>query len=49
MKHYIVETHVGAFDTYAVSERKAISNVRYRLYGRSGFAQTTYWTVREVA
>ena len=46
-KRYIVETHVGAFETWAVSERKAIANVRFRLFGSRCDAKTIYWTARE--
>ena len=47
MKTYIVSTHVGEYMTMAVSAKKALSNIRFRLYGRSGYAKTEYWTVRE--
>lgn len=47
MKTYIVETHLGAFVTRARSEKNALSNVRFRLFGRSGFVNTAYWTVKE--
>lgn len=49
MKKYIVETHLGDYETMATSARKALSNVRFRLYGRSGYAKTKYWTVKEVS
>ena len=42
-KHYIVETHVGLFETWATSEKKAISNIRYRLGGTACSMKTTYW------
>lgn len=48
MKKYIVETHLGDFETMAPSAHKALSNVRFRLFGRGGCANTTYWKVREV-
>jgi hypothetical protein len=47
MKTYIVSTHLGDFKTMAVSAKKALSNIRFRLYGRSGYAKTEYWTVKE--
>ena len=47
MKHYIVSTHVGDFETMAKSPEKAISNVRFRLFGRSGRPITMYWTATE--
>ncbi len=50
MKRYIVDTHLGKFETCATSERKAISNVRFRLFGRSAALARkymAYWTVRE--
>lgn len=47
MKTYIVETHLGAYETRAATPRKAIANVRYRVYGRTAFAKTDYWTVKE--
>lgn len=47
-KHYIVETHVGLFETWATSEKKAISNIRYRLGGTACTMNTTYWKAREV-
>lgn len=49
MRKFIVETHLGDYETMAKSPEKAISNVRYRIFGRSGRPLTMYWTVREVA
>lgn len=50
MRKYIVETHLGDFTTYAASPKKAISNIRYRLYGRKADnTRTIYWTVKEAA
>jgi hypothetical protein len=52
MKKYVVDTHLGKFETCATSERKAISNVRFRLFGRSATLARrymTYWTAKEVA
>lgn len=47
MKTYIVETHLGVYLTMATSAKKALNNIRFRIYGRSGFAKTDYWTVKE--
>ena len=47
-KRWIVETHVGLFETWAVSEKKAISNIRYRLGGTACSMKTTYWKAWEV-
>lgn len=47
MKHYIVSTHLGDFETMAKSPEKAINNVRFRLFGRSGRQMTMYWTAAE--
>lgn len=47
MKRYIVSTHVGDFETMAVTPRRAIANVRYRLFGRCIRPSTIYWTVQE--
>lgn len=52
MKHYIVITHMGEYSTYAVSAKKALNNVRWRIYGRSVRADSmklAYWKVTEVA
>ena len=46
-RHYIVETHIGPFETWAVSEKKAIANIRYRLGGTSQNMKTTYWKAWE--
>ena len=46
-KHYIVETHVGTFDTWATSPGKAITNIRFRLFGGRCDVSTIYWTARE--
>ena len=45
---YCVYTHVGKFETWATSPRRAIANVRYRIAG-GGKCDTTYWEVRQVA
>lgn len=46
-KLYIVETHVGTFDTWATSPKKAISNIRFRLFGGRCNVPTIYWKARE--
>ena len=50
MKRYIVSTHLGDFETMAPSPRKAVSNMRWRLFrGRAGAARFVGgWTVEEV-
>lgn len=47
MKKYIVETHLGDFETMATSAKKALANVRFRLYGRGGYVKLKYWKVKE--
>lgn len=44
--HYIVSTHLGDFETWAVSARKAIANIKWRLFGRQVTALTVNWKVR---
>lgn len=47
---FIVETHFGKEETWAVSAAKAIQNVRWRVFGRcSDSATVKYWTAREAA
>ena len=46
-KRYIVETHVGVFDTWATSAKKAISNIRFRLFGGQCGVSTIYWKAWE--
>ena len=46
MKKWIVETHVGLFETWAVSAKKAIANIRYRIAGRT-ICSTKHWTAWE--
>ena len=46
-KRYIVETHVGVFETWAVSAKKAIANIRFRLVGRQMGVSTIYWKAWE--
>lgn len=41
--HWIVETHLGNFPTWATSAAKAISNIRFRLFGPAAGVPTTYW------
>ena len=40
---WIVSTHLGDFRTWATSARRAISNVRFRLFGPGSGVPTTYW------
>lgn len=50
MKTYIVSTHLGDYETTATSAAKAVSNIRYRIFGpRSANAKRFVrgWTVRE--
>lgn len=48
MKCYIVGTASGDFETMAVSEAKAISNIQFRLKQRTGSRPNPkYWTVKE--
>ena len=46
-KRYIVETHIGVYDTWATSPKKAIANVRFRLFGGQCGVSTIYWKARE--
>ena len=47
-KRWIVETHLGLFETWAVSAKKAIANIRWRIYGRcADSSDTMYWQARE--
>ena len=46
-RHYWVETHIGLYDTWAVSAARAISNIRYRLFGGKCGISTTYWKAWE--
>ena len=46
-KLYYVYTHLGRYETVAVSPKKAIANVRYRLAGRQCNMKTTYWEAKE--
>lgn len=49
MKWYIVSTHLGDFETMAPSPRKAICNLRWRLFRGSAAAArfVAGWTVKE--
>ena len=51
MKTWIVETHLGNFETTAESAERAISNIRYRMFGASpaGRRFAAGWTAREAA
>ena len=46
-KRWIVETHIGMFETWAVSAKKAIANIRFRLVGRQMGVSTIYWKAWE--
>lgn len=48
MNKYIVETHLGAFETLAATSSKALSNVRWRLFGRCGYVKTDSWTIKAI-
>lgn len=47
MRKYIVSTHLGDFETTATSPAKAISNIRFRIFGRQPADwHCKYWTAR---
>ena len=48
---YVVTTHLGEFETVATSPAKAVSNIRFRLFGGSaaGSQFVAGWTVKEAA
>lgn len=48
-KRYIVSTHLGNFETWATSPKKAISNIRFRLFGSSmnGLRYVGSWNAEE--
>ena len=48
MRKYIVSTHLGDFATIAPSPQKAISNIRWRIFGRSAAAAryVKSWTAK---
>ena len=45
---YAVATDVGTFPTWATSPKKAISNIRFRVFGTRPGVNTAYWTVTVV-
>lgn len=45
MKEWVVKTHIGDFRTVAPTAKKAIANIKFRLFGRQ-YANTAYWKVR---
>lgn len=47
MKRYYVYTHLGRFETVAPSAKKAIANIRFRLFGGRCGVSTIYWKARE--
>lgn len=47
MRRWIVETHLGEFETMATTAKRAIANIRYRLFGGRCGVSTIYWTARE--
>lgn len=51
MRRFIVRTEYGDYFTYAVSPRKAIVNIRWRLASGKRYAMpdSSEWIVREVA
>ena len=46
-RHYVVYTHLGPFETWAASAEKALSNIRWRVYGGRCDARTWSWEVVE--
>lgn len=49
-RRFIVSTHLGDFETWAISPKKAISNIRFRLFGRGYHERYTQsWTAKEAA
>ena len=50
MKKYIVSTHLGDIPTWATSPKKAISNIRFRMFGRQPADwHCNYWTAKEAS
>ena len=47
-KLYRVETHLGVEETWATSARKAMSNVKFRLFGTAFTTLTRNWRAVEV-
>ena len=44
---YVVFTHVGRYETWATSARRAIANIRFRLFGGRCGVSTAYWEAVE--
>jgi hypothetical protein len=47
MKEWVVKTHIGDFRTVAPTAKKAIANIRFRLFGRGCGVSTAYWEAKE--
>ena len=47
-RKFDVATDTGVYPTWATSPKKAISNVRFRVFGTRPGVNTTYWTVTMV-
>lgn len=48
MRKYVVITHIGDFETMAATPARALSNVRWRVFGgRISSQYTRCWKVRE--
>lgn len=48
MKRYLVFTHLGVIPTVAKSAARALSNVRFRLFGNNPAREfVRAWTVKE--
>lgn len=43
---WIVETHLGNYETVAPTSRKALANIKWRIFGGRGYANTECWKVR---
>ena len=48
-RKYLVHPHIGTFPTWAVSPKKAINNIRFRIFGTSvnGLRYVDSWTAEE--
>ena len=46
-KLYYVHTHLGRFETWATSAKRAIANIRFRLFGGRCGVSTIYWEAVE--
>ena len=46
-KLYYVHTHLGRFETWATSAKRAIANIRFRLFGGRCGVSTIYWEACE--